>query len=1240
MFRNILKRPVLGIVISILIVFLGCLSIVQLPISQFPQIAPTVVNLFIAYPGASANVLTESTLIPLEAAINGVPGMRYMSSDATSAGEATVRLVFEPGTDPNQAVVSVKTRVDQVMNTLPDLVQREGVIIRPLQPSMLMYVDLYSDSKSFDQKYLFNYAYTKLIPEIQRIPGVANASLLGSRTYAMRLWLKPDRMRAYNISSEDVVEAVKGQSLIARPGRLGISSGKNAQATEYVLNYVGRYTEPEQYENIIIKSSGFGEMVKLKDIAYVELGSEFYDIYLNLDGKSSASFVLKQTSDSNGREVIKKVKEKISELSKAFPDGIHVQYSYDVSKFLDASIEQVIDTIRDAFILVTLVVFLFLGDWRSTVIPVIAVPISLVGAFLVLPVFGMSINLITLFALVLAVGIVVDDAIVVIEAVHGNMEKDPSLSPYAATQKAMGELGSAILAITAVMISVFVPIAFIPGPVGVFYRQFSVTMVSGILVSALVALTLTPVLCAMFLKNHAGHKPSRLNVFQWFIGRFNAAFEVLTRCYMWLLNRFVTQRVICMGIILAFAYGIVYMSGQVSSGFVPNEDQGTIYAIVQTPPGSSLEYTNKVMGQLQKRTEKIDGVESVTSMAGYEIMTEGRGSNAGTCLINLKNWEERKQNVHEIIEELEHNTGGLPGTIEFFEPPAIPGFGSSGGFSLRLLDKTGDLRYQELQKATQEFMTNLRKRKEISGLFTFYNASYPQYEIVIDNQAAMQKGVSIDTAMKNLDVMFSGSYEQGFIKFGRFFKVFTQAAPEYRRNLEDLETQFVKNEDGDMVPYSSFMTLKKSKGANEITRYNMYNSAAIRGFPSKGYTSGDAINAIREVAKDTLSREYDIAWEDLAYDEAKRGNEFVIISCIVVLFVYLVLAAQYESFVLPLAVLFSLPVGIFGSFTMLQVMGLANDVYAQIAIITLLGLLGKNAVLIVEFAVQKRNEGLSLRNAALEGARMRFRPILMTSFAFVAGLIPLVVSHGAGAVGNRTLGSSALGGMVAGTVIGVLVIPGLYFLFATLVDGKSLLKDQDHSSITDAILRRKEHLSQTGKLIKLLLEKTKPFIVHDTTPAVAADAKPTVADDAEPADATPAVSADAKLTSTADEKPTVATDAKPPVGADAKPAVSAEPKAPVPVAPKPPVPADAKPPVPDAKPPVPSDPKPPVSADAKPPVPADAKPPVPAEPKRPVPAEPKPPVPAEPKPPVPADAKPPVPAEPKPPVPADEKPKK
>ncbi|MCU0328112.1 MAG: efflux RND transporter permease subunit [Chitinophagales bacterium] len=1072
MFKNVLKRPVLAIVLSIFIVLLGIMGVKQLPITQFPKIAPTVVNIFIAYPGASAEVLTKSTLITLETALNGVQGMRYIASDATSAGEATLRIVFEPGTDPNEAVVRVKTRVDQVMTSLPELVQREGVIIIPLQPSMLLSVSLYSESKSIDQKYLYNYAYTKLVPEIQRIPGIANADLQGTRTYSMRIWLNPDRMRAYNISAQEVVEAMNEQSVIARPGRLGQSSGKQAQSTEYVLNYQGWYNEPKQYENIIIKSSEFGEMVKLKDVATVELGSEFYDIYSTTDRHPSAFMVLKQTPNSNGQEVIESVKEKIAELEKDFPDGIKVKYSYDVSKFLDASIDQVVETIRDAFFLVALVVFLFLGDWRSTLIPIIAVPISLVGAFFVLLMFGMSINLIVLFALVLAIGVVVDDAIVVVEAVHSKMEEDPSLTPYQATQKAMGELGGAIIAITLVMVSVFVPIAFMSGPVGVFYRQFSVTMASAIILSGIVALTLTPVLCAMLLKNHHGHTRSD-NWFNRFIDKFNTQFGVLTNKYMAFLNKIILRRIITFGVILIFCFGIGLFNQIVPSGFVPNEDQGTIYAVIQTPPGSTLEFTNKIAQQLQEICEEMDGVASVTAMAGYEIMTEGRGSNAGTCLINLKDWDQRHQSVHEIMEELEHKAQNLGAIIEFFEPPAVPGFGSSGGFSLRLLDKSGDNKYQEFDAINEEFMQNLSKRKELAGLFTFYSAKYPQYEIKIDNQAAMQKGITIGNAMENLNILNSGSYELGFIKYGRFFKVMTQAAPEFRKNPNDLNNFFVKNEEGEMVPYSAFMKVEKGLGPNEITRYNLYNSAIIRGLPAKGYTSGDAIEAIKTVAEETLPKGYDIAWEDLSYDEAKRGNEAILIFLVVIVFVYLVLAAQYESFMLPFAVLLSLPIGIFGSYLMLKLMGLANDVYAQIGMIMLIGLLGKNAVLIVEFAVQRRNEGLTVLDAALEGAKMRFRPILMTSFAFIAGLIPLVIAHGAGAVGNNTIGASAMGGMLLGTTIGVIIIPGLYYIFGTMIDGKKLLKEENLQSISASIVENANQNSDIIEKIKSIFQKIK-----------------------------------------------------------------------------------------------------------------------------------------------------------------------
>ncbi len=1073
MFSKFIKRPVLAIVISVIIVFTGLLAMMQLPVSQFPEIAPTTVNIFIAYPGASADVLVKSTLIPLETAINGVQGSRYVSTDATSAGEGTIRVIFEPGTDPNQAVVRVKTRVDQVMPNLPPLVQREGLVITPVQPSMLMYINLYGKEKGQDELFLYNYAYTRIMPEIQRIDGIASAQILGSRKYAMRVWLKPDRMRAYSVSAEEVLEAMQEQSIIARPGRLGSSSGIKAQSLEYVLVYEGQFNEPEQYSNIIIRANEEGEILRLGDLADVELGSEFFDIYSNLDGRPSASMVLKQTLGSNGSDVIEAVKAKLDEMETDFPPGIEYEISYDVSSFLNASIEQVLHTLRDAFILVAIVVFLFLGDWRSTLIPIIAVPVSLIGAFFVMQMFDLSINLITLFALVLAIGIVVDNAIVVVEAVHVKLHE--GMTPYKASTAVLGEIGGAIIAITLVMVSVFIPISFMTGPVGVFYRQFSITMAGSIIISAVVALTLTPVLCAMMLKPHSKKRKSPIDRF---IDWFNGKFDLLTGRYEGLLKRIANRRAITFGVLIAFCAGIFFTNQVLPAGFIPNEDQGMIYAIIQTPPGSTLERTNDVARKLQKISEEVEGVESVSSLAGYEIMTEGRGSNAGTCLISLKPWSQRKHSVHEIMEELEEETKNLGAVIEYFEPPAVPGFGSSGGFSLRLLDKTGSSDYHAFEKVNNDFMDALKARKELSGLFTFFAANYPQYELKIDNKAAMQKGVSIGKAMENLNILIGSTYEQGFIRFERFFKVYTQAAPEYRALPSDLEKLFVKNEEGEMVPYSSFMKMEKRLGPNEITRYNLYNSAAIQGLPAKGFTSGDAISAVKEVAATKLPRGYDIAWEGLSYDEARRGNESLSIFIVVLIFVCLVLAAQYESFLLPLAVILSLPIGVFGSFLMLKMMGLANDVYAQIGIIMLVGLLGKNAVLIVEFAVQKRREGATILAAAVEGSKVRFRPILMTSFAFIAGLIPLVVATGAGAIGNRTIGGSALGGMLIGTVFGVLVIPGLYYVFAKMADGRSFIKDEATEPVSEEMFhvqdsesRIRARLREINKLLKKITTK-------------------------------------------------------------------------------------------------------------------------------------------------------------------------
>ncbi|MEQ8788356.1 MAG: efflux RND transporter permease subunit [Pirellulaceae bacterium] len=1142
MFSKFLHRPALSIVISLLILFMGGLSIVSLPISQFPSVAPPSVRVSVSYPGASAKILIDSTMVILEQSINGVPNMRYMMGDATSAGEGTIQIVFEPGTDPNVAVMNVNNRVNMVKNQLPPIVQREGIIVMQNMTSMLMYVNIYSKDPNVDQNFLYNYATVNVLNEIKRIPGVGRATILGNRAYAMRIELNLERMRAYKVDAEDVMKALDEQSMIGSPGRLGQATGQTSQTLEYVLTWVGRYKTPEEYERIILRANPDGQILRLEDVADVSLGSSFYDLYSDIDGLPSAAIVLKQTPGSNAADVIEKVKRKVEEIKQeSFPPGMDYAVTYDVSHFLDASIEKVLHTLFEAFILVSLVVYLFLGDFRSTLIPTLAVPVSLIGTFFFMLMFGMSINLITLFALVLAIGVVVDDAIVVVEAVHEKMHTK-HLSPYKATTEVVHEISGAIIAITLVMTAVFIPVTFMTGPVGVFYRQFALTMAMSIVLSGVVALTLTPVLCAMILKPHTNRPRKRgliafLNrcinkvagryayvvrgllavvlglgggygVYELlhieivhelvseqipltqttsivfggvmavlfiltfrsmfsgsepgeqkkrgplgiFLHLFDRAVEAVTGGYIAIVSRIVTRRVLTIVVIGSFGYGILVVNQVLPTGFIPLEDQGMIYGIVQTPPGSTLEYTNSKCHELQAICEEMDEITSVSSIAGYEVLTEGRGSNAGTCIINLKPWAERELTSKQIIEELEKRGAEIANIkLEFFEPPAVPGFGAAGGFSVNLLDKTNSGDYQALGEETDKFMAALEKRKELKGLFTFFAANYPQYEIVIDNDAAMQKGVSIRDAMDNLSIVVGSTWEQGFVRFGQFYKVYVQAAPQFRRYPEDLDNMFVKNDEGEMVPYSAFMKIKKRQGLNEISRYNLYPTAPIQGAPAAGYSSGEAIAAIKEVAAETLPHGFDIDWRGLAYDEAKAGNTAIYIFLIVVIFVYMVLVGQYESFLLPLAVIISLPVGLFGSFLFLKAMGLANDVYAQIGLVMLVGLLGKNAILIIEFAVQRRQEGVSIKDAAIQGGRLRFRPIMMTSFAFIAGLIPLVRATGPGAIGNRTIGTTAVGGMLMGTLIGVLVIPGLYYLFAKISDGRKLIRDEHDRPLSEIL---------------------------------------------------------------------------------------------------------------------------------------------------------------------------------------------
>lgn len=826
MFQKFIRRPVLAIVVSLVIVFIGILSLFNLPITQFPSISPPKVNVVADYPGANNELMIKSVLIPLEQALNGVPGMKYIESNAGNDGEGEINIVFKLGTDPNVDAINVQNRVSAATNKLPPAVVREGVKISREEPNILMYINLYSDDPKVDQNFLFNYADINISPELARVDGVGDLDILGTRSFAMRVWLKPDKLTAYGLSATDITDALQQQSIEASPGKLGESSGKHAQSFEYVLKYPGRYTTPEEYSNIVVKSTPDGQFIRLKDVADVSLGSEVYDIYSTLNNHPSAAITLKQAYGSNARQVIQNVKKTMAHLQKDMPKGMHYELSYDISRFLDASIEKVIHTLFEAFILVGFVVFLFLGDWRSALIPCLAVPVSLIGSFAVMNAFGITLNMISLFALVMAIGIVVDDAIVVIEAVNVKIAKE-GLEPLEATQKAMKEISGAIVAVTLVMASVFIPVAFMGGPEGMFYRQFSITIASGIVLSGFTALTLTPSLCALILTRERDNhiKKTWLNRV---LDKFNAGFDKGIGGYRNVLQRTVSRKIITLPLLLLFCIGAFFINNSLPSGFIPQEDQGMIYAVIETPPGATIERTNKVAHQLASIIAKEDGVESVSSLAGYEILSEGTSANSGSCLINLKPWKERSRTAKKIINDLENKCKQITdANIEFFEPPSIPGYGAASGFELRLLDKTGSNDYHAMEKVSKSFVSALNKRPEIGSAFTFYSASFPQYMLRVDNNIAAQKGITLGTAMDNLSTLIGSDYETGFVRFGKPYKVIVQADPKYRAFPQDLMQLNVKNNQGEMVPYADFLHMEKVYGMSEMTRHNLYNSAEI-----------------------------------------------------------------------------------------------------------------------------------------------------------------------------------------------------------------------------------------------------------------------------------------------------------------------------------------------------------------------------------------------------------------------------
>ncbi|HEY1196991.1 efflux RND transporter permease subunit [Flavobacterium sp.] len=1031
MIELFIRRKILSLIISVMIVLLGLLALFQLPITQFPDIVPPSVTVTAKYTGANAEVSANAVALPLERAINGVPGMTYMSTVTSNDGLTLIQVFFEVGTDPDLAAVNVQNRVTTILDELPEEVIRAGVTTEKEVNSMLMYLNITSTDKTQDEQFIFNFTDINILQELKRIDGVGRAEIMGQKEYSMRVWLDPEKMLSYNISANEVIASLQKQNISAAPGKVGEGSGQMNNQLQYVIKYGGKFFEPSQYEEIPLRANPDGTILRLKDISKIEFGAMSYGMVSKTDGKPSASIMLKQRPGSNASEVIASVKEKMAELKgSSFPPGMEYNIAYDVSRFLDASIHEVLRTLVEAFILVAFVVFLFLQDWRSTLIPVLAVPVALIGAFTFMSMMGFSINLLTLFALVLSIGIVVDNAIVVVEAVHVKISEE-HMAPMEATISAMKEITGAVIAITIVMAAVFIPVAFLSGPVGVFYRQFSLTMAISIVISGINALTLTPALCAIMLKAHDPNKEKK-SLLDRFFQRFNHWFDNITSKYIKILVKFADRNTVTVGLLVLFCILTWGTTKFLASGFIPTEDQGMVYVSVTTPQGATVERTEKALDEVTRIAKEIKGVDNVTTLAGYSIVTEIAGASYGMGMINLKDWSERDISVTEFMAELTEKTKNITDAqIEIFAPPTVPGFGNTSGFELRLLDKSGGS-ITNTDKVTKEFIKELNASPEIQNSFSSFDATFPQYLIHIDYDLAAKKGISVDNAMSTLQTMLGSFYATNFIRFSQMYKVMVQASPQFRQNPESILDMYLKNEAGEMVPFSTFIKLERVYGPEVLTRYNMYMSAMINGEPAEGYSSGDAIAAVERIAAEKLPSRFELEWSGMTREEILSGNQTIYIFALCILFVYLLLAAQYESLLLPFPVLLSLPVGVFGSYIALLMVGLDNNIYAQVALVMLIGLLAKNAILIVEFAMAQNKIGRDIVEAAIEGARLRFRPILMTSFAFISGLIPLCIASGAGAIGNRSIGTAAAGGMLIGTVFGLVIIPGLYILFAKL----------------------------------------------------------------------------------------------------------------------------------------------------------------------------------------------------------------
>ncbi|SHH62640.1 efflux RND transporter permease subunit [Flavobacterium defluvii] len=1026
MFKKFIQRPVLSTVISVIIVILGVLGLIELPISQYPDIAPPTVNVSASYTGANADVVLKSIVIPLEEQINGVENMTYMTSTATNDGNASIKIFFKVGTNPDLAAVNVQNRVSRATSLLPVEVTQAGVTVTKSQSSNLLIFSLYSEDKAYDQTFLQNYAKINLVPQIQRVVGVGDVTVFGAKDYSMRIWLKPDVMQQYKLIPSDISAALAEQNIEAAPGKFGENGN---QAFQYVIKYKGRLTSAQEFENIVIKSVGNGQMLRLKDVAKVELGSLSYASTIKTNGVESAAMAISQTPGSNARDVIINSKKLVEEAAKSFPKGVKYTILVDVNENLDASIEKVIHTLIEAFILVFIVVFIFLQDFRSTLIPAIAVPVAIVGTFFFLSLFGFTINLLTLFAMVLAIGIVVDDAIVVVEAVHAKLDHGYK-SAKKATIHAMDEISGAIISITLVMAAVFIPVTFINGSTGVFYKQFGITLAVAIILSAVNALTLSPALCALLLKPHADDHKHK-SYLQRFYTSFNVAFDNVTERYKRSVKFLSVKKWIALASIIIAGTALVYMMKTTPSAFVPAEDQGTVFANISLPPSASMERSDVIAKRVDSIAKTIPGVKNTLRIVGQNF-TAGAGSAYSMVIVKLKPWDERDLSVDDVIGQLFAKTSGIrEASIFFISPPTIQGFGQSGGFEFQLQDKGGHTT-AEFYKVNNEFLAKLAERPEIQYATTPFNPGFPQYMMDINLAKAKDAGVSVNTILSTMQGYYGGLYASNFNKFGKQYRVMVQASPEFRANTEGLNKIFVRNSAGNMAPITEFVKMTRVFGPESISRFNLFRSISITGAPKPGYSSGDAIKAIQEVAAENLPAGYGYEFSGLTREELASGSETIFIFILCLVFVYFLLSAQYESYILPFAVLFSIPFGLAGAYLFSIIFKLNSNIYLQISLIMLIGLLAKNGILIVEFALDRRRKGLPVVQAAIEGAVARLRPILMTSFAFILGLVPLMFASGAGAVGNKSIGTGAVGGMLIGTILGVFVIPVLFIIFQNL----------------------------------------------------------------------------------------------------------------------------------------------------------------------------------------------------------------